>query len=144
MDLTPAEQADIDQKHAGALADLTDLIEEARQALALHGPIRAPLILAEVLLADAEVTTPDQVGWLLSGTAALALIELARRDAPTELAATGPHSNERADPVGATLILAWDSLWCPACSARSFRSAASCCGRPMLPVRLEMHSRESP
>lgn len=44
--------------------------------------------------------------------------------------------------VPTTLILAWNSLWCEKCSSRSFRERDTCCARPMLPVRLEMHTRE--
>jgi hypothetical protein len=41
-----------------------------------------------------------------------------------------------------TLLYAWESWWCPTCGGRTFRADASCCDAPMLPVRLEMHSRE--
>lgn len=43
-----------------------------------------------------------------------------------------------------TLILAWDSWWCEICSARTWVEGARCHGELMTPVRMEMHSRESP
>lgn len=43
-----------------------------------------------------------------------------------------------------TLILAWNSWWCETCSARTWVEGAACHGELMTPVRLEMHSRDSP
>jgi hypothetical protein len=69
---------------------------------------------------------------------------LVEADAPTELGATTAGSNETAESVGAkrTLIIAWDTRWCPDCSSRYFAEDAECCGAACMPVRLEMHSRE--
>lgn len=64
------------------------------------------------------------------------------RVAPTGIAATIPRTNDRARSVGTTLIIAWDTRWCPDCSSRYFAEDAICCGQPCMPVRLEMHSRE--
>jgi hypothetical protein len=35
----------------------------------------------------------------------------------------------------------WDSWWCPECGARTFEQR-ECCGSPMRPVRVEIHTRE--
>lgn len=65
-------------------------------------------------------------------------------DAPTELGAAEAGSNEEAGSVGAkrTLIIAWNTRWCPDCGSRYFAEDAECCGAVCMPVRLEMHSRE--
>lgn len=85
-------------------------------------------------------------------------------DEPTEVAATELRTNEVADPVGATpllvdehtgdvywptdlaapgtLIRAWTSYRCERCEAMTWASDPVCHGKPMTPVRLEMHSRE--
>lgn len=44
-------------------------------------------------------------------------------------------------PPERELILAWDSWWCPTCSARTFVADARCCGGRMVAVRIEMYER---
>ena len=52
--------------------------------------------------------------------------------------------DEPLDLTPTTLIQAWKSWWCERCGAMTWRSDPVCCRRPMTPVRIEMHSRESP
>lgn len=83
--------------------------------------------------------------------------------APTVVAAPEPRTNEEAGSVGTpllvddhtgdvywptdlaapgTLIRAWTSYRCERCEAMTWASDPVCHGKPMTPVRLEMHSRE--
>jgi hypothetical protein len=52
--------------------------------------------------------------------------------------------DEPLDLTPTSLILAWDTRWCPSCSSRWMSETAVCCGKPCVPVRMEMHSRDSP
>lgn len=66
-------------------------------------------------------------------------------DAATEVGTEESRTNEAAGSVDAAerdLILAWDSWWCPTCSARTFVADARCCGQRMVPVRIEMYERD--
>lgn len=80
--MTPAEQASYDQAHAAALADLEDLVAVARRLVDEHGPQgAAPAMLNELLMiAAARAAAGSNAARVIVGTAALALVELARRE----------------------------------------------------------------
>lgn len=79
MDLTPAQISQQDQHHAAALADLEVFVGDARRLIAEHGPQLASHHLVGELLEAAAGNAPYGTV-MLAGTAALALIELARRE----------------------------------------------------------------
>lgn len=67
--------ARIDQAFSGAQDGLQDMIDEAREMVAEHGPAKAAALLSVM-----HVESVDHNPYVLGGTLALALVELARRE----------------------------------------------------------------
>jgi hypothetical protein len=73
-------RAEIDQTHAEARRDIEQYVKDAHVVLAKHGPVDAPLHVVKMLKAWVRtLSTEDAIDWL-AGTAAFALVELARRE----------------------------------------------------------------
>jgi hypothetical protein len=80
MDLTPDARARVDRAHAAAQGALWAFVEQARSAIAEHGPTDAPFYVAEHHIALTALFGPDQIT-ALAGSLGLALVELASREA---------------------------------------------------------------
>lgn len=83
---------------------------------------------------------------------AVAATDGGANDEPATVAATpllvDDHTGDvywPTDPAApGTLIRAWTSYRCERCEAMTWTSEPVCCRRPMVPVTVEVHSRESP
>lgn len=63
----------------------------------------------------------------------------AGRTKPVKRAKPAPKPTPQ--PAAAEPLMAYDAWWCRSCSRRPFEPGA-CCGKPLTPVRVEIHRRD--